>query len=76
MTAWLPSRYHKAFFLPRNCYHSTAVPSPHPTQSAEIQEASPIDLPDTTMTVTSPTEQIPLYTQAMSCSESTRLGNG
>ena len=31
-----------------------------PTQSAEIQEASPIDLPDTTMTVTSPTEQIPL----------------
>ncbi len=31
-----------------------------PTQSAEVQEAPPIDLPDTTMTVTSPTEQIPL----------------
>ena len=41
---------------------TTAQPATEsdPTQSAEIQEASPIDLPDTTMTVTSPTEQIPL----------------
>ena len=31
-----------------------------PTQYAEVQEASPIDLPENTMTVNAPTEQMPL----------------